>query len=124
MAYAVCGNTRCIVDEVMQVVRVKNNAALVKPAIAGRWGVTETNRPSLESQMDALRRSAPQIRSVSHWSFSWQDPEFDRERKFGTSRSSTTDLETLRQGSLRRQPLIPMAEGLPESEVSSAAVED
>lgn len=108
MAYAVCGNTSCIVEQVQRVLSVRN-AATVKPAIAGVWGLNQTNRPSLEAQMDALQRAAPQLRTVSHWAFSWQDPEFDRERKFGNARS-TTDLETLRQGSLRRQPLLPTAQ--------------
>ncbi|MEL7144377.1 MAG: hypothetical protein AAGL08_19440 [Cyanobacteria bacterium J06573_11] len=102
MAYAVCGNTRCIVDEVMRVLQVRNSAT-VKPAIAGRWGVTESNRPSLESQMDALQRAAPQLNTVSHWSFSWQDAEFDRSRKFYRSASQQpVDLETIRQGSASR----------------------
>ena len=51
MAYAICGNnnTSCIVNEVQQVLRVRNNAATVKPAIAGVWG-SNRNRPSLEAQ--------------------------------------------------------------------------
>ncbi|MEL7334004.1 MAG: family 10 glycosylhydrolase [Cyanobacteria bacterium J06560_2] len=103
MAYAVCGNTDCIVDEVQQVLRVKRNAATVKPALAGRWGVTESNRPSLEAQMDALQRAAPQLKSVSHWSFSWQDAEFDRSRKFFQSRAQQpADLEAIRQGATSR----------------------
>lgn len=96
MAYAVCGNTRCITEEVQRVLRVKTNHAMVKPAIAGRWGVTEPNRPSLEAQMDALQRAAPRVNSVSHWAFSWQDAEFDRLRKFGSSASQEVDLNTLR----------------------------
>lgn len=82
MAYAICGNnTSCIVDEVQQVLRVRGNAATVKPAIAGVWG-SNRDRPSLEAQMDALQQAAPQINTVSHWAFGWQDAEFDRQRKF------------------------------------------
>jgi hypothetical protein len=32
--------------------------------------------------MQALRQIAPQINSVSHFAYSWQDPIFDRDRKF------------------------------------------
>jgi hypothetical protein len=81
MAYALCGNASCIVEEVQQVVRVRGNAAMVKPAIAGLWGATQRDRPSLEAQMDALQRSIPQLNTVSHFAFSWQDAEFDRFRK-------------------------------------------
>ena len=82
MAYAICGtnNTSCITDEVKAVLKVRN-AASVKPAIAGVWG-SNRDRPSLEAQMDALQRSEPQLNTVSHWSFGWQDAEFDRQRKF------------------------------------------
>ena len=105
MAYAVCGNTGCIMNEVLEVVRVKG-AANVKPALAGRWGVTESNRPSLESQMDALQRAAPQINTVSHWAFSWQDAEFERSRKFCQSTSQQPiDLDTIREGSASRLSL-------------------
>ena len=82
MAYAVCGNTNCIVDEVRRVANVRRNLATVKPALAGIWGVTQENRPSLEAQMDAMQRAFPQIKTVSHFAFSWQDAEFDRVRKF------------------------------------------
>jgi uncharacterized lipoprotein YddW (UPF0748 family) len=81
MAYALCGNASCIVEEVQQVVSVRGNAASVKPALAGIWGATQRDRPSLEAQMDALQRSIPQLNTVSHFSFSWQDAEFDRFRK-------------------------------------------
>lgn len=96
MAYAVCGNTNCIVEEVQRVLSVRNNPTMVKPAIAGRWGVSQENRPSLEAQMDALQRAMPQLKTVSHWSFSWQDAEFDRTRKFCSSASQSVDLDSLR----------------------------
>jgi hypothetical protein len=81
MAYALCGNASCIVEEVQQVVRVRGNPGMVKPALAGLWGATQRDRPSLEAQMDALKSSIPQLNTVSHFAFSWQDPEFDRFRK-------------------------------------------
>lgn len=96
MSYATCGNTSCIIDEVQRVLSVRNDHRTVKPALAGVWGGQRGNRPSLEAQMDVLQRAAPQINTVSHWSFSWQDPEFDRVRKFGESNAQTPNLETLR----------------------------
>lgn len=80
MAYAVCGNASCIVEEVRRVLGVRN-PAMVKPALAGVWGSAQQNRPALEAQMDALQRAFPQIKTVSHFAFNWQDPVFDRERK-------------------------------------------
>lgn len=81
MAYSICGNTRCIVQDVQMVLR-QNDAANVRPALAGVWGKSINNRPSLEAQMAAIQQAAPNITSVSHFAYSWQDPEFDRVRKF------------------------------------------
>ncbi|MGB3299996.1 MAG: family 10 glycosylhydrolase [Phormidesmis sp.] len=110
MAYALCGNASCIVDEVQQVLKVRRNPATVKPALAGVWGATQRDRPSLEAQMDALQRSAPQINTVSHFALSWQDAEFDRYRKTcPVSRSAAPDLDNLR------------GSRLPENSVQSAS---
>lgn len=95
MAYAVCGNTSCIVDEVRRVLNERRNPATVKPALAGAWGITERERPSLEAQMDALQRSLPQLKTVSHFAFDWQDPEFNRSRKFCSTPSRRINLQTL-----------------------------
>jgi len=81
MAYALCDNADCIVNQVKKVVLASANQTEVVPAIAGFWGKSYTNRPSLEIQMSALRSSFPQLRSISHFGFSWQEPEFDKERK-------------------------------------------
>ncbi len=97
MAYAVCGNANCIVDEVRRVTNIRQNTRTVKPALAGTWGVAQPNRPSLEVQMDALQRNFPQINTVSHFSFAWQDSEFDRFRKScGVGRAQGPDLDVLR----------------------------
>lgn len=84
MAYGVCGHTGCILDEIRQVLRVvgPRGGQAVKPALAGIWGQATRNRPALEVQMQAIRRATPEINSVSHFAYSWQDPEFDRARKF------------------------------------------
>ncbi|MGB3136196.1 MAG: hypothetical protein WBG38_01845 [Nodosilinea sp.] len=84
MAYAVCGHAGCILDGVrrVQTMMPSGTPPTVTPALAGIWGQATYNRPALETQMEALRRSAPDITSVSHFAYSWQDPEFDRVRKF------------------------------------------
>ena len=98
MAYAVCGNASCIVEEVQRVLDVRRNPAMVKPALAGTWGAAQQNRPSLEAQMDALQRSIPELKTVSHFSFAWQDAEFERSRKFCAPAAQSADLDSLRGG--------------------------
>jgi len=101
MSYATCGNANCIVDEVRRVVDVRRNQSVVKPVLAGLWGTAQRNRPSLEAQMDALQRNFPQIKTVSHFSFNWLDPDFDRTRKTcSVSSRPAPDLGSLR-GSVR-----------------------
>jgi hypothetical protein len=82
MSYAVCGKTDCIVNQVKRVVSKVSSPTQVAPVLAGLWGQSYNNRPSLEEQMQAIRATFPQIRSVSHFSFSWIDPQYDRDRKF------------------------------------------
>lgn len=82
MSYGVCGNTGCIESLVKRVVDRASFGTQVIPALAGSWGQSVSNRPPLEIQMQALRRRLPRINSVSHFAYSWQDPEFDRNRKF------------------------------------------
>lgn len=97
MAYAVCGNANCIMEEVRRVMSIRQDPRTVKPALAGTWGVAQPNRPSLEVQMDALQRNFPQINTVSHFAFAWQDAEFDRFRKTcSADRAEAPDLEMLR----------------------------
>ena len=83
MSYGACGNnnTSCIVDKVMRLVQMSQNGVKLVPAIAGVWGRSQQNRPSLERQMQAIQRVAPQIRAISHFAYSWQYPEYDRQRK-------------------------------------------
>ncbi|HEY9886930.1 MAG TPA: hypothetical protein V6D02_00915 [Candidatus Obscuribacterales bacterium] len=84
MAYGVCGHTGCILDEIRQVMAIAGpqGSQFVKPVIAGVWGQPTRDRPSLESQMQAIRQAIPEVNSVSHFAYSWQDGEFDRARKF------------------------------------------
>ncbi|MGL5082762.1 MAG: hypothetical protein ACRC8A_14850 [Microcoleaceae cyanobacterium] len=82
MAYGVCGDTSCIVSQVQKVVSQAQGDTQVIPALAGTWGRAFDNHPSLESQMQAIRATTPQIRSVSHYSYDWLDPEVTQHRKF------------------------------------------
>jgi hypothetical protein len=82
MSYAVCNNSNCIVDQVKRVKSMAPPQTQIVPAIAGLWGQDYDRRPSLENQMAAIRSAMPQIKTVSHFAFSWQNPEFDKERRF------------------------------------------
>ncbi|NEQ21885.1 MAG: family 10 glycosylhydrolase [Microcoleus sp. SIO2G3] len=84
MSYGVCGNTNtsCIESLVKRVTDRAPSGTQVIPALAGTWGRPVSNRPSLEAQMQAIRRIAPRINAVSHFAYSWQNPQSDRDRKF------------------------------------------
>ncbi|MGD1716466.1 hypothetical protein [Hydrocoleum sp. CS-953] len=83
MSYGACGDRdpSCIVSKVERVVSMASNGVKVIPAIAGVWGQPFKNRPSLEMQMQAIRRATPQINGISHFSYGWQHIEETRERK-------------------------------------------
>lgn len=82
MLYAKCGNTDCIVDKLQRVREFASEDTQIIPALAGTWGEVTKNRPSLEDQMAAIHQVAPEINSISHFAYSWQEPESDRKRKF------------------------------------------
>jgi hypothetical protein len=82
MSYGVCGNTSCIVSQVQTVISQTPAGTEVKPVLAGMWGQATDSRPSLEQQMQAIHQAAPAIRSISHFAYSWQEPQFDNDRKF------------------------------------------
>lgn len=82
MSYALCNDPECVVKQVKKVLSAATTGTQVVPAIAGFWGKSYENRPSLEIQMSALRSNFPQLKSISHFAFSWQEPEFDKERRF------------------------------------------
>ena len=81
MAYAVCGNTSCIMQQIQRVLSRAPAGVQVKPVLAGVWQKSVGNRPPLEAQMQVLYRMAPQLKSVSHFAYSWQEPGSDRDRK-------------------------------------------
>jgi hypothetical protein len=82
MSYANCNDTGCVVNQIKRVVESRKNQTRVIPALAGLWGQPYSNRPPLEAQMEAIRLAFPTIDSISHFAFSWQEPEFDRARRF------------------------------------------
>lgn len=84
MSYGVCGenNSRCIVDQVKRVTDAAAPQTQVIPALAGVWGKPYDGRPSLEDQMRAIHWEVPEVNAISHFAYSWQTPERDRERKF------------------------------------------
>ncbi|MBW4428726.1 MAG: family 10 glycosylhydrolase [Nostoc desertorum CM1-VF14] len=86
MAYGNCGNASCIVAQVQRVLSMTKPGTQVIPALAGKWGGSISNRPSLEAQMQALRQYAPQLKGVSHFAYSWQYPQNDNDRKFCRTR--------------------------------------
>ena len=81
MSYAACGNASCITALVQRVFKYAPPGTQIMPTIAGVWGQPISNRPSLEAQMQAIRQVAPQVQAVSHFAFSWQEPQLDNERK-------------------------------------------
>ncbi len=82
MAYATCSKASCIAEQVQRVLSIAPSNTQVIPALAGKWGGSVSNRPSLEAQMQALRKFAPQLKGVSHFAYSWQYPQNDSDRKF------------------------------------------
>lgn len=82
MAYASCGSTSCITPQVQRVLSMVQSGTQIVPALAGVWGKSFDSRPSLEAQMQSIHQMAPQINAVSHFAYSWQEPEADRQRKF------------------------------------------
>jgi hypothetical protein len=81
MAYATCGNTRCITAQLQRVLKMAPPGTQIKPVLAGIWQASIGNRPPLETQMQAVYQLAPRLQSVSHFAYSWQEPGSDRDRK-------------------------------------------
>jgi hypothetical protein len=80
MSYARCGTADCIVEEVARVM-AEADGVEVAPVLTGQWGQAFDGRPALEDQMRAIAQRFPQIRSVSHFAFAWQEPAWDRARQ-------------------------------------------
>jgi hypothetical protein len=90
MTYAACGQTDCIVNQVMRVVKAAPPATQIAPILVGQWlsdgklAPVKDQRPSLDAQMLAIRDAVPSINSISHFAFNWQNEqlEFTRSRQF------------------------------------------
>jgi hypothetical protein len=81
MAYAVCEEkTNCITDQVKKVLKTSPETTVI-PALAGAWGKEYRNHLPLETQIEALRKATPEINSISHFSYAWQEPDLDRRRQ-------------------------------------------
>ena len=83
MTYALCSDGKCVADQVSEVVRQSAPETLVCPVLAGTWGQSFDGHPSFEKQMQAIRAQEPKINCISHFVYSWLEPESDRLRKFG-----------------------------------------
>jgi hypothetical protein len=81
MSYGLCGGTSCIVEQVQRVVSQAPAGTRVNPVIAGAWSYPAYNRPSLEMQMYAIHQAVPQITTISHFDFSWQEPQLANARR-------------------------------------------
>lgn len=82
MAYALCEDSSCVANQVQRVLSFAPAGTSVKPVIAGTWGQASGGHPPLENQMRAIYQAAPQLTSVSHFAYSWQAADHDRDRKF------------------------------------------
>ena len=82
MAYAICQErTDCITEQVEKVLAIAPSTTNVIPALAGAWGKEYRQHLPLESQIEALRKATPEINSMSHFSYAWQEPKRDHRRK-------------------------------------------
>ncbi|MBD2082391.1 hypothetical protein [Leptolyngbya sp. FACHB-17] len=86
MSYATCGNAKCVVQQVQRVLAQAAPGTEVKPVLAGVWQESISNRPPLEVQMEALRSLSPRISAISHFAYSWQEPQSDQDRKYCAAR--------------------------------------
>ena len=82
MAYGACGEASCVLTQIQRVLDQAPVDNQVMPVLAGAWGQTQQGHPPLEAQMTALRQAMPQLQTVSHFAYSWQDPERDGARRF------------------------------------------
>ena len=81
MAYGVCGaKTDCITEPIENVLATAPNTTVI-PALAGAWGKEYRQHLPLETQIEALRKATPEVNSISHFSYAWQEPERDRQRQ-------------------------------------------
>jgi len=87
---SICNDGKCVANEVKKVVNASSKFSnkfdlelKICPVLIGVWGQTFRSHPSLEIQMQAIRAATPQISCVSHLSYSWIEPDSDRQRQAG-----------------------------------------
>jgi len=81
MAYGVCeAKTDCITEPISEVMQTAPNTTVI-PALAGAWGKVYRGHLPLETQIESLRKATPEVNSISHFSYAWQEPDLDRRRK-------------------------------------------
>ena len=83
MTYAICTDGKCVAEQVATVIRQSAPETLVCPVLAGTWGQSFGGHPSFEIQTQAIMARNPQIKCLSHFVYSWMEPESDRLRKAG-----------------------------------------
>ena len=83
MTYALCDDGQCVAEQVAEVLRQSAPDTLVCPVLAGTWGQSFDGHPSFEVQTRAILSRNPKINCISHFVYSWMEPESDRLRKFG-----------------------------------------
>jgi hypothetical protein len=85
MTYAICNDGSCVAQEVSEVVRQSPTQTRICPVLAGTWGQSFNGHASLEVQTQAIQKTNPQINCISHFVYSWMEPDSDRLRKAGTA---------------------------------------
>ncbi|MGB5715300.1 MAG: family 10 glycosylhydrolase [Waterburya sp.] len=82
MAYGICQEeTYCVTEQIESVLKTAPKTTKVIPALAGAWGKAYRQHLPLETQIEALRKATPEVNSISHFSYAWQEPDLDRQRK-------------------------------------------
>ncbi|WP_242016371.1 glycoside hydrolase family 10 protein [Pseudanabaena cinerea] len=85
MTYALCADGKCVAEQVAEVLQQSAPNTLVCPVLAGTWGQSFDGHPSYEIQTQAIKARSPQINCISHFVYSWMEPDSDRLRKAGTA---------------------------------------
>jgi hypothetical protein len=70
----------CITEQIRKVLKTSPETTVI-PALAGAWGKEYRDHLPLETQIEALRKATPEVNSISHFSYAWQEPDLDRRRQ-------------------------------------------
>lgn len=83
MTYALCEDGKCVAEQVSEVIRQSAPETLVCPILAGTWGQGFDGHASFETQTQAILLKESKLKCISHFVYSWIEPESDRLRKAG-----------------------------------------